>query len=52
MTSYSDNDSTNHFSPLSFSPVGEMKVTPNCHRLVDTGYSELSKTGWCRLKTG
>ena len=44
--------SANHFSPLSFSPVGEMQVTPNCQRLVDTGYSELLKTGWCRLRTG
>ena len=42
----------NHFSPLSFSPEGEMQVTPNCQRLVDTGYSELLKTGWCRLRTG
>ena len=41
--------SANHFSPLSFSPVGEMQVTPNCQRQVGAGYSELSKTGWCRL---
>ena len=38
-----------NFSPLSFSPEGEMQVTPNCQRLVDTGYSELSKTGGYRL---
>ena len=41
-----------NFSPLSFSPIGEMQVSPNCQRLVDTGYSELLKTGWCRLRTG
>ena len=40
-----------NFSPLSFSPEGEMQVSPNCQRLVDTGYSELSKTDWFRLKT-
>ena len=34
-----------NFSPLSFSPVGERLVTPFCQRLVDTGYSVLSKTG-------
>ena len=38
-----------NFSPLSFSPEGEMQVTPNCHRQVGAGYSELLKIGWCRL---
>ena len=42
---------SNHFSPLSFSPVGEMQVSPNCQRLVDISYSELSKIGWFRLRT-
>ena len=28
-----------NFSPLSFSPVGEMQVTPNCHEQVSAGYS-------------
>ena len=41
----SKTSSANHFSPLSFSPVGERLVTPFCQRLVDTGYSDLSKTG-------
>ena len=41
----SKTSSANHFSPLSFSPVGERLVTPICQRLVDTGYSVLSKTG-------
>ena len=41
----SKTSSANHFSPLSFSPVGERLVTPFCQRLVDTGYSVLSKTG-------
>ena len=38
-----------NFSPLSFSPVGEMQVTPNCQRQFGSGYSELSKTGGFRL---
>ena len=55
-----------NFSPLSFSPVGEMQVTLVLSktssvnelqpplvlpRWGDAGYSELSKTGWFRLKT-
>ena len=40
-----------NFSPLSFSPEGEMQVSPNCQRLVDISYSELSKIGWFRLRT-
>ena len=56
--------SANHFSPLSFSPVGEMLVTLVLSktssvnelqpplvlpRWGDAGYFELPWTGWCRL---
>ena len=38
-----------NFSPLSFSPVGEMLVTPNCQRQVDAGYSVTVIDWWMQV---
>ena len=38
-----------NFSPLSFSPVGEMQVTPNCQRQVDAGYSVTVIDWWMQV---
>ena len=38
-----------NFSPLSFSPVGEMRVTPNCQRQVDAGYSVTVIDWWVQV---
>ena len=38
-----------NFSPLSFSPVGEMRVTPNCQRQVDAGYSVTVIDWWMQV---